>query len=180
MIIESTSVRDLLMSNIAIIRNDSAMPTDSSFPQPDQYSFSMNPMPALIIFLLGRTMGAHHQASKVSTMIHTQWGNLFSGFAMARMATYALLYIQPPAGHLPQRPPTEVISSFCLVSGGMLFMLSNRDTVDGLEWNDLDAMFTFNAAMGLTAFLMAWSTVVMGLKGWVQLKGAKGRGSLSC
>jgi len=55
----------------------------------------------------------------------------------------------------------------------MLFMMSNRDTVIGLEWNGLDAMFTFNVAMGLTAFLMAWSAVVMALKGWAQLRVAK-------
>ncbi|KAH8799748.1 integral membrane protein [Xylogone sp. PMI_703] len=176
MIIESTYVRDLLRSNLTIIRADSALPGESaSFSQPKQYPFSMNPMPALIIFLLGRMMSSHHQASMLSSMIHTQWGNLFSGFALARMATYFLLYVQPPVGHLPQRPPTEVLSSFCLVGGGMLFMMSNRDTVTGLEWNELDAMFTFNVAMGLTAFLMAWSTVVMALKGWAQLRVAKER-----
>ncbi|KAF2804915.1 uncharacterized protein BDZ99DRAFT_511460 [Mytilinidion resinicola] len=176
MIIESTYVRDVLMSNITIIRADSALHGEgASFSQPKQYAFSMNPMPALIIYLLGRMMGSHHQTSVVSTKIHTQWGDLFSGFAMARMATYALLYIQPPVGHLPQRPPTEVLSSFCLVAGGMLFMMSNRDTVNGLEWNELGAMFTFNITMGLAAFLMAWSTIVMALKGWAQLRVAKGR-----
>ncbi|RDW85428.1 hypothetical protein BP5796_03753 [Coleophoma crateriformis] len=176
MIIESTYIRDLLRSNITIIRADSALPGESaSFSQPRQYAFSMNPMPALIIYLLGRMMSSHHQVSMVSSMIHTQWGNLFSDFALARLATYSLLYVQPPVGYLPQRPPTEVLSSFCLVGGGMLFMMSNRDTVIGLEWNELDAMFTFNVAMGLTAFLMAWSTVVMALKGWAQLRVAKER-----
>ncbi|KAF2492595.1 hypothetical protein BU16DRAFT_465910 [Lophium mytilinum] len=179
MIIESTHVRDLLMSNITIIRADSTLPGEprASFAQPAQYAFSMNPMPALIIYLLGRMMSSHHQTSMVSTMIHTQWGNLFSGFALARMATYALMYIKPPVGHLPQRPPTEVISSFCLVAGGMLFMMSNKDTVAGLEWNELGAGFVFNITMGLAAFLMAWSTVVMALKGWAQLRVAEGRGN---
>ena len=49
-------------------------------------------------------------------------------------------------------------------------MLSNKDTVAVLEGYNLDAMFTFTVTMGLTALLMAWTTVVIAIKGWAQRK----------
>jgi hypothetical protein len=49
-------------------------------------------------------------------------------------------------------------------------MLSNKDTVAVLEGYHLDAMFTFTVTMGLTALLMAWTTVVIAIKGWAQRK----------
>lgn len=167
MLIESTAVRDLLMTQIALVRDDSKN-MEEEFKQPPQWGFSMNPMPALIILLLGFIMGAHHQDSKVSTMMHGQWGNLFMGFAVARIATYAILYVRQPTSHLPQRPPTEIMTSFCLISGGLIFLLSNKDTVAALEYNELGPMFVFNVVMGLTAFLMAWAAMCLAIKGLAQ------------
>ncbi|KAF2100041.1 hypothetical protein NA57DRAFT_37968 [Rhizodiscina lignyota] len=167
MLIESTTIRDLLMSTIQLARDDSNN-MEEEFRQPTQWSFSMNPMPALTILLLGVMMGSHKQESMVSTMLHAQWGNLFGGFAIARIATYGILYIRLPVSHLPQRPPTEIVSSFCLVAGGLLFMLSNKDTVAALEYNNLDAMFVFNVVVGFSAFLMAWATTCIAIKGWAQ------------
>jgi heme/copper-type cytochrome/quinol oxidase subunit 4 len=126
----------------------------------------MNPMPGLIILLLGKMMSSHHQESMLSTMIHSQWGGMFMGFALARGLTYIAMYIAPPTSFLPSRPPTEIITSFCLVAGGITFMLSNKDTVAALEAYHLDAMFTFTVTMGLTALLMAWATVTIAVKGW--------------
>ena len=165
MLVESTKIRDLLNSTVL----SSQTPTqfaDEHWRQPHQYGFSMNPMPALIILLLGKMMSSHHQDSMVSTMIHSQWGGMFMGFALARGLTYITLYIRPPTSYLPSRPPTEVITSFCLIAGGITFMVSNKDTVAALESYDLDAMFTFTVTMGLTALLLAWTTVVIALKGW--------------
>lgn len=88
------------------------------------------------------------------------------GFALARGFTYIIMYIAPPTSFLPSRPPTEIITSFCLVAGGITFMLSNKDTVAALESYNLDAMFTFTITMGLTALLMAWTTVTIAIKGW--------------
>jgi hypothetical protein len=139
---------------------------NESWQQPRQYRVSMNPLPALIILLLGKMMSSHHQASMLSTMIHSQWGGMFMGFALARGLTYITLYISPPTSFLPSRPPTEVITSFCLIAGGITFMLSNKDTVAVLEGYEVDAMFTFTVTMGLTALLMAWTTVVIAIKGW--------------
>lgn len=155
-------MRDLLNSAVAA----SEYAQDDSWQQPRTYKFSMNPMPALIILLLGKMMSSHHQASMLSTMIHSQWGSMFMGFALARGLTYVIMYIAPPTSHLPSRPPTEIITSFCLVAGGITFMVSNKDTVAALEWYGLDAMFTFTVTMGLTALLLAWATVVIAIKGW--------------
>jgi hypothetical protein len=158
MIIESTKMRDLLNSAVST--------SEHVHDEPRQYKFSMNPMPALIILLLGKMMSSHHQASMLSTMIHTQWGSMFMGFALARCLTYVIMYIAPPTSYLPSRPPTEIITSFCLVAGGITFMVSNKDTVAALESYKLDAMFTFTVTMGLTALLLAWTTVVIAIKGW--------------
>lgn len=35
-----------------------------------------------------------------------------------------------------------------------------------MEAYDLDAMFTFTVAMGLTAFVMAWEIACIALKAW--------------
>lgn len=169
MIVESRKMRNLL--NTAIL---SSQPLshhfDEAWQQPTQYRFPMNPIPGLIILLLGKMMSSHHQASMLSTMIHSQWGGMFMGFAMARAVTYITLYISPPKSFLPSRPPSEVITSFCLMAGGITFMVSNKDTVAALESYDLDAMFTFTVTMGFTALFMAWETVLIAIKGWAVRK----------
>jgi len=164
MMIESRKMRDLL--NYAVVSSSEAHPADESWQPPRHYPFSMNPMPALIIMLLGAMMSAHHQDSMLSTMLHGQWGGLFMGFALARGLTYLILYMAPPASFLPSRPPTEVIASFCLISGGITLIVSNKDTVAVLEAYHLDGMFTLTLTMGLTALLMAWTIVVVAIKGW--------------
>lgn len=168
MIVESRKMRDLL--NYTVTSSTSVHPTDDQWQQPRQYRFSMNPMPALIIMLLGKMMSSHHQSSMLSSMIHGQWGSMFMGFALARGLTYMILYISPPTSFLPSRPPTEIITSFCLISGGLVFMMSNKDTVAALEEYQLDAMFIFTVTMGVTALLMAWTTVVVAIKGWAVRK----------
>lgn len=167
MLIESTRVRDLL--NAIVLTSSAAhgpQPIRDHLKPPKSYPFSLNPMPALVILLLGLMMSAHHQHSMVSTMIHKQWGTLFVGFALARAVTYLLVYLSPPTSYLPSRPPSELISSFCLISGGLIFMASNRDTVNSLEAHNIHAMFPFTVTMGFTSFLMAWSIIVLAIKGW--------------
>ena len=106
----------------------------------------------------------------VSTMVHKQWGTLFVGFAFARAVTYVLTYVSPPTSYLPSRPPSEIITSFCLIAGGLIFMASNKDTVAAMERDDLNAMFIFTVTVGFTAFLMAWTIVVLAVKGWAVRK----------
>lgn len=168
MLVESRRIRDLLNTSILFPSSSSSSVKlrDEPWTPPKTYSFSMNPFPALIILLLGLMMSSHHQASMVSTMVHKQWGTLFVGFALARAVTYILTYLSPPTSYLPSRPPSEIITSFCLISGGLIFMASNKDTVAAMEYYDLNAMFVFTVTMGFTAFLMAWTILVLAVKGW--------------
>ncbi|KAI6715380.1 hypothetical protein JHW43_002122 [Diplocarpon mali] len=175
MVIESHQIRNLLNTT-----THSAIPPLPSHPrypraieEPTSYRFSMNPMPALVVLLLGKMMSSHHQESMVSTMIHAQWGGLLMCAALARGATYMLYYLSPPTSTLPGRPPTEIITAFCLMAGGMIFMASARDTVRALEDNGLDAMFTFTVAMGVITLLMAWIILVIAMKGWAVKKEEK-------
>lgn len=174
MIVESSKMRDLLNSAVVQVQPPSQY-NDEIWQAPRQYRFSMNPIPGLIILLLGKMMSSHHQESMLSTMIHTQWGGMFMGFALARALTYITLYISPPTSYLPSRPPTEVLTSFCLIAGGITFMVSNKDTVAALESYDLDAMFTFTVTMGLVALIMAWTVVTVAIKGWATRKESASR-----
>jgi hypothetical protein len=189
MLAESTKVRDLLSTTVAILpaRTD-IHPADAEALRatPKTYSFSMNPMPGLIILLLGIMMSSHHQTSMVSTMVHKQWGTLFVGFALARAVTYILFFLSPPTSVFASRPPSELVSSFCLVSGGLIFMasvswfvsspiwylltrfLQARDIIWYMEYFNLMAMFLFTVCMGFTAFLMAWAIIVMAFRGWAE------------
>ena len=189
MLVESAKVRDLLSTTVEIMpaRTD-IQPTDADALRatPKTYNFSMNPMPGLIILLLGIMMSSHHQTSMVSTMVHKQWGTLFVGFALARAVTYILSFLSPPTSVFASRPPSELVSSFCLVSGGLIFMasvswlvsspiwysansiLQARDIIWYMEYFDLMAGFTFTVCMGFTAFVMAWAIIVLAFRGWAE------------
>ncbi|TVY94001.1 putative membrane protein [Lachnellula willkommii] len=167
MVIESKKIRDLL--NTTRQTPQSCLQDqreESEKLEPKTYRFSMNPMPALVVLLLGLMMSSHHQASMLSTMIHKQWGTLLAGAAFARAATYIVFYLSPPTSILPGRPPTELITAFCLMAGGLIFMSSARDLVMTMELHDLDAMFVFTVSMGFITFLIAWIIIVVAVKGW--------------
>ena len=167
MLVESTRVRELL--NSVILTSPAAQGprhVRDNLAPPKSYSNSMNPFPGLVILLLGLMMSSHHQHSQISTTIHQQWGMLFMGFALARGLTYIIMWIAPPSSYLPSRPPTELISSFCLITGGVIFMASNRNTVDSLEHHGIHATFLLTVTVGFTSFLMAWAIIVLAVKGW--------------
>ena len=173
MLVESRWIRDLLNTSILSSNGMSSVKlTEKPWVPPKTYLVSMNPFPGLIILLLGLMMSSHHQASMVSTMVHKQWGTLFVGFALARAVTYILHYLSPPTSYLPSRPPSEIIASFCLISGGLIFMASNKNTVAAMERHNLNAMFVFTVTMGFTAFLMAWTILTLALKGWATRRNA--------
>lgn len=169
MLVESKQIRGLLSTSIDLIYapslNNSARKRESRIP--DAHSVCTNPMPALIIFLLGVVMSSHHQDSMVSTAIHRQWGMLLSTFSAARILTCILVYISPPTSIYPSRPPTELISSFCLISGGIIFMASTTDIVHWMEDSNLMATFVFTIAMALTALTMAHVIAMLSFKGWL-------------
>ncbi|KAG9245857.1 integral membrane protein-like protein [Calycina marina] len=164
MLIESRMVRELL--NIS----PATEPFQSEAPPLKSYGFSMNPIPALVVMLVSMMMSSHHQESMLSTIVHKQWGTLLVGAAFARAATYVVMYLSTPTSILPGRPPTELITAFCLMAGGLIFMASARDSVMTLESYELDAIFIFNIAVGFITTLMAWILVVIGIKGWAVRK----------
>ncbi|PYH91526.1 integral membrane protein [Aspergillus ellipticus CBS 707.79] len=168
MLFESRRVKKWLNSTILQYPShlDAHTSTDTAWQLPDTQGVSLNPMPALIILLLGTMMSSHHQDSMVSTMVHKQWGNMLVGFALARGMTYVIMYLKPPTSYLPSRPPTEIVAAFCLMSGGLVFMLSTRSVIQVLEYYDLDAMFVFTVTMGLTAFIMACEIIAIAIKAW--------------
>ncbi|KIY02896.1 uncharacterized protein Z520_01361 [Fonsecaea multimorphosa CBS 102226] len=141
---------------------------------PKQYTTSLNPMPGLVIILLGIMMSSHHQDSMVSTNVHAQWGTLLVGFGVARMLTYLIMFLSPPKSVYPTRPPTELVASFCLISGGIIFCASARDIVYYMETTGLMAMFVLTVTCGLTAFIMAYEIIVLSLKGWAMRRENKG------
>ncbi|WZH46519.1 uncharacterized protein QYS62_007599 [Fusarium acuminatum] len=168
MLIESTRVRNLL--------NTAAQDVEPKHPYtaeeanaaeyPDTYEFSLNPIPALVIMLLGLMMSSHTQHNMMSSMVHKQWGDLLLGASCARGLTYLLMFLKPPRSIFPSRPPTELLAAFGLISGGIIFMASSTDTVNGMIRYDLDAMFMYTVTMGLVALLMAWVVIVLAIKGW--------------
>ncbi|OIW26401.1 hypothetical protein CONLIGDRAFT_706645 [Coniochaeta ligniaria NRRL 30616] len=177
MLIESTRIRDLLNSTVTEAAH--AYPEHSyhdserdALRQPDTYEFSINPIPALVILLLGIMMSSHTQASMISSMVHKQWGNLLTGASFARGFTYVIVYLKPPKSILPSRPPTELLTAFGLIAGGVIFMASSGDTVSGMIHYQLDAMFMYTVTMGLVGLLMAWEILCIALKGWALRKEA--------
>lgn len=145
------------------------------------YPMSFNPFPALTIFWTGILMSQHAQALPLSTAIHTQWGYLLAIGAVFRGITYLqyfIVYSQALSRldggaemnvdqlTLPSRPFTEIVASFCLISGGLVFMQSNRETVEAFVYRGIDSMFTLNVTVGITSFIMAWELVVLAIKGW--------------
>jgi hypothetical protein len=128
MLAESKTIREWVNQTAlppASHRGGGLSPVDTEEWQPPKsQGQSLNPMPGVVILLLGLLMSGHHQTSMVSTMVHKQWGTLLVGFALARAVTYILLYINPPSSLLPAQPPSELVASFCLISGGFIFMIS--------------------------------------------------------
>lgn len=124
-LIESDHIRELLNTNVAEPSISSYSEEESGqFEAPETYNFSLNPIPALVVLLLGVMMSSHHQSTMTATMVHKQWGTLLLWSSVARVLTYVLFYLRPPTSVLPSRPPTELLSSFGLIAGGLIFMAS--------------------------------------------------------
>jgi hypothetical protein len=186
MMIESRALRDLTGSPTSLHNNtiedietdisgsklvsDNLAQLEQQRQHPIPSSLSLNPMPALTILFLGMMMSGHHQESMISTMLHAQWGTLFTGFALSRAATYLTLYIKPPTSRYPSRPPSELVAAFCLTAGGIMFMNSAHDSVKAIEDNGLDAMTIFTLTIGLTGVILAWELACYTLKVWAARK----------
>jgi hypothetical protein len=172
MLVESTWIRDLLNTPVVEVARNHVHPDveREALDAPESYEFSINPIPALVIMLLGIMMSSHHQVVAISAMVHKQWGNLLLAASFARMFTYVLIYLKPPKSVLPSRPPTELLASFGLIAGGIIFMASARDNINGMVHYKLDEMFMYTVTMGMVGLLMAWEVLVLALKGWAVRK----------
>jgi hypothetical protein len=165
LIVESKFVKKLLSK---AARKYSTGKISQIGDQTDYYrgGFSYNPFPAFIVFWTGVLMSQHQQELQLSTQIHMQWGYLFCVGAMFRLFTYIMIYVSVPKSTLPTRPFTELLTSFCLICGGLVFMQSNSETVYAMLYRGLDSMFTLNVSVGVTALIMCWEMCVMTIKGW--------------
>lgn len=163
LLVESGWLRHLINRTVSSGNSDKEDDLNSGMLQG---TISINPFPAFIVFWTGVLMSQHEQAVPLSTSIHMQWGYLFSVAALFRIATYVLLFLNPPKSTVPSRPLTELITSFCLLCGGLVFIQSNSETVEAMMYRALDSMFTLNVNVGITALIMSWIMVVMALKAW--------------
>jgi hypothetical protein len=150
---------------------------DASYPtaekQPSTSAISINPINPLIIFLLGKILAGHGQDTGQSTMMHSWVGNLLAGAAAARILTYLLMYLAPPSSNASARAPSESVTSFCLMTAGLLLMASNSDTVDAMIRYKVNAMMVATMAMSTTAASMAWFMALFAMGQWA--RGTKAR-----
>ncbi|KAG0679892.1 hypothetical protein C6P42_005388 [Pichia californica] len=163
-------------NQLSIIEN---IPLDSSLTVDDQHhilgskklltpGFSPNPFPVFTIFWTGLLMSKHAQPSSLSTAIHVQWGSLLTYGSFFRILTFILMSYYPLRGSkecfLPSKPLTELITSFCLLCGGMVFMESTDQVIEALAYRGLTPMFTINVSVGITSIIMAWIMFVLSMK----------------
>lgn len=175
MLIESVRIRDLLNTTVTSAideRYEDDHERELALLAPTTYSFSMNPIPALVIMLTGIMMSSHTQQTMISSMVHKQWGTMLTGASFARGLSYIITYLKPPTSTLPSRPPTELLAAFGLMTGGIIFMASSGDTVDAMILHKLDAMFMYTVTMGLVGVFMAWEIMLIAIKGWAVRKEA--------
>ncbi|KAH7102972.1 hypothetical protein BKA62DRAFT_698188 [Auriculariales sp. MPI-PUGE-AT-0066] len=137
---------------------------------------SFNPMPGMVIGVTGLAMSAHHQATQFLVQIHTLWGMLLAGFSALRWITYFLLWVRnrsgrPIASNEPSRPPTEVLASFCLSCGGLVFILSMEPVGTAtIRAGHDDIMMFMNLAVSLTCFAFLWTFGVLAFNGYIKTR----------
>ncbi|KAK9382543.1 uncharacterized protein V2V93DRAFT_390208 [Kockiozyma suomiensis] len=147
-------------------RPASALAVDPRAAEPVQYTSSSNPFPLFTVFFTGVLMSQHQQATELSTKIHMQWGYLLCIGAIFRAMTYLSFFHSPPKSYLPARPMTEILTSFCLMAAGVIFVASSEQIVNAMLYHRLDGMFTMNVTVGAVALIMAWIMLLMAIKGW--------------
>lgn len=122
--------------------------------------YSPNPFPTLTIFWTGILMSQHAQASELSTKVHVQWGLLLSYGSFFRLLTYLMFYLKPTKYQKPTRPIPELITSFCLICGGIIFMESTDQVIEAMEYRGFTPLFTCNISVGVSMLLMAWLMIL--------------------
>ncbi|WFC97460.1 hypothetical protein MYAM1_000174 [Malassezia yamatoensis] len=177
--LESTSLRSLIAKAVVHMHPSVSIPGPSGTTvlsdeemlakqtPPPSYAYSFNPFPALVIGVTGVAMAAHHQDYVYEVQIHILWGEMLAAFALFRMLTYFLLWLRPPSSVLPSRPPTEILASFALTCGGLLFMLSNEEvSFAAMRAGYADFMAILNVAVALVALVFTWCFAIIVIKAW--------------
>lgn len=130
--------------------------------------FSPNPFPVFTIFWTGILMSKHAQASQLATDIHIQWGTLLTYGSFFRVFTFLLMSYYPLRDSkecfAPGKPLTELITSFCLLCGGLVFMESTEQVIQALAYRGLTPMFTINVSVGVISLVMAWIMCIFAIK----------------
>ena len=122
--------------------------------------YSPNPFPTFTIFWTGILMSQHTQASEVSTKVHVQWGSLLSYGSFFRLLTFIVLFLVPSTNSVPAKPFTELITSFCMLCGGLIFMESTDQVIEAMEYSGYTPMFTLNLSIGIISLVMAWEMIL--------------------
>jgi uncharacterized membrane protein len=159
-LVESRALRRLLFRAYNVDRQEEPQ------RQEQVQTYSLNPIPALTVFMTGVSMGNHHQDTEYSSNVHYLWGLLLSVAAVCRMLTYVTLYNNRPHQREPSRPPTEALGSFSMICGSILFMASNSGTMTWLMRNQVDSMFMMNVAVAFSMMTLSYVLSLILLKAW--------------
>ncbi|KAI8331541.1 hypothetical protein BC941DRAFT_474879 [Chlamydoabsidia padenii] len=159
LLVESRSLRRLLERSV--------LNTPLNVPRQEPHqTYSFNPFPALTLLLTGISMGNHHQETKYASNVHYMWGLLLGLAAICRLITYLTFFRNTPTSNKPTRPPTELIGSFCLIAGAILFMASNSGTMTWMRRLEVDTMFMMNVCVALASLTLTYVAALMILKAW--------------
>ncbi|KAI9473818.1 MAG: hypothetical protein EXX96DRAFT_579473 [Benjaminiella poitrasii] len=161
-LVESRSLRRLLERTILTNTNTRA----------GSRNYSLNPFPALTVLMTGISMGNHHQDTAYSTNIHYMWGFLLASAACCRFVTYLSLYRNVPTDAQPSRPPSELLGTFLLIAGSLLFVTSNSGTLLWLRRNNVDTMFLMNVCVALTSITLCYVATLQIIKAWAERREA--------
>jgi hypothetical protein len=178
MLVESSSLKGLMDTTPTLHREDQQelqrmSSSTAGYPVADPmveykiaYDFSSNPVPGIVLMITGLMMSRHEENDAAGAAMHTYWGLLFVGFALARAVTYITIFLKPPSSHFPSRPPSELVAAYCLSFGGLLLMASTSDVVAGIVSIGLDTITVFTAVAGIAGIVLAWEMVCFAIKGW--------------
>lgn len=124
---------------------------------------TVNPVPSAVVAALGVVVALHRQEDEVAKGLHVVWGAGLVWAAGWRWRTYA----RRPDG----RPASELGVAGGLMLAGMVFMMSNRETVRGLERAGGDVGLVVTVAVAVMFVGMAWGLGVMEIGRWAERRG---------
>ncbi|EJD54053.1 hypothetical protein AURDEDRAFT_110689 [Auricularia subglabra TFB-10046 SS5] len=139
---------------------------------------SGNPLPGLVIGVTGLAMAAHQQAYVFLVQIHVLWGGLLAAFAALRWMTYFLLFARAKTRETdlddePGRPPTELLASFFLSCGGLVFALSVEPIgLYAMRNGRDDVMMFLCLSVAVTCLAFTWMLGIMAVNGYLKTQQA--------